>query len=384
IQIDDVDTTADAPKYVDDESGDGEFDSDFEIKARRPPEAYDESGEASRGSRIWNLVIFAALIILLGFAGFAAFRVITAEDTTPPASPTLSRGVLSAAEATGTAVAESSPATAQQTVQQPSTRTRTPRPTNTIEPATATNTLPPPTEFEIVPTIAPTLTPTQVITIVTNTPPPSFTPSPIPPTPTPPENVVDALRILNLIQPADYGWNPVFFSQGAGGIWQLGGSVEQVGSAPIAVIISPDFMDSTFRDDAGLRLRRVNVRMELTLFDAERIESGQVFFGIALQNQSRQRYGAQVQLRQIGVVSLGVNENGTFRGISQLPLSPVEVTFTLERTENETVMMLIDGQRLGESPRLFPLDEAVSIVLYNAGGGMFVTVSDLEIELAPQ
>jgi hypothetical protein len=47
------------------------------------------------------------------------------------------------------------------------------------------------------------------------------------------------------------------------------------------------------------------------------------------------------------------------------------------------VTFFINGQRLGQSPTLFPLDEPVSIVLYNAGGGMFVAVSSFTIELTP-
>jgi len=123
--------------------------------------------------------------------------------------------------------------------------------------------------------------------------------------------------------------------------------------------------------------------MELTLYDEDRIGNQQVFFGLGLQNTRRQRYSAQVQLRQVGVVSLGINENGRFTAISQIPLSQVNVTLSLRRDSDGSVTFFINGQRLGQSPTLFSLDEPVSIVLYNAGGGMFVAVSSFSIELSP-
>jgi hypothetical protein len=158
--------------------------------------------------------------------------------------------------------------------------------------------------------------------------------------------------------------------------------VEQVGSAPIAVVMPPQFLDY-FEADAALEVRRMEVVMELTIFDPERLENGQVFFGLGIQNPQRQRYGAEVQVQRAGVVSLGIRENGTFVGRSQIPMQPVRVTLALQRQNDGTVVFFINGQRLGVSPALYPLDQPVSIVLYNAGGGMFVSVYSFSLELAP-
>jgi hypothetical protein len=388
LQIDlDTDTTTEQPVYMDGSEGqNGETPPEYEdyenveIRARRPKDA-DYSG----GDRSWNWIIIIAGVILLGLVGFAVLRAMTggADDPVRNAQATPTRdAILSPENATRTAEAQG--------IVAPPTRTRIPpstTPTNTAPPPTDTRIPPSATPTEDLPTIAPTLTPTQAVTIVTNTPPPSptatiFIPSATPVIEVASGNQVDVLEILNLIQPEDYGWEPGFFSRGAGDVWQLGASVEEAGSAPIAVVFSPDFMEA-FSPDSGLRVREVTVQMELTLFDEDRIENQQVFFGLGLQNTRRQRYSSQVQLRQVGVVSLGINENGRFTAISQIPLAQVNVTLSLRRDPDGSVTFFINGQRLGQSPTLFPLDEPVSIVLYNAGGGMFVAVSSFTIELTP-
>jgi hypothetical protein len=361
------------------------FDEDDIIRSRRPADADSQGGS----SRLWNIIIIGSGIILLGLAGFAVFRVLNQEDNslTSGLGKTPTSFNLSPREATQTAAAEGVVVLPSNTPVIPTT-TR-PQPTATPRQLNPTDTPIPPTATEqIIPTIAPTLTPTPIVTIVTNTPPPTTTNSPIPPTPTPLEiasdvgNQIDVLDILQPIQPADYGWDSTFFSRGAGGVWQLGASIEEAGSAPIAVIIDADFME-TFNPNTASRLERVDIDMELVLYDEERISSGGVFFGMGLQNERRQRYSAQVNLRQPEVVSLGINENGTFRGVSQIPLSPVNVRLSLERDADGTVTFFINGQRLGESPPIYPIDEPVSLVLYHAGGGMFVSVSSFRLELTP-
>lgn len=383
VQIE-LDTTGEAPIYLEEESSAEAFQEEAPIVPRRPVEA------AARGGRAWNAIIIGAGIILLSIIVFGVYRMVVQPEETS------SRGF----EATPTRAAALDPLNATHTAEAagilppptkpPATATPTRRPpTDTPLPPSATP-LPSdtPTPTEVVPTIAPTLTPTPIVTIVTNTPPPPPTLTPTLPAPTAialaPDigGEVNILDILNLIQPQDYDWEPTFFGQGAGGIWQLGAAVEEAGNAPIAVVFSPQFMEA-FNPAMGLRLRKVEIQMELTLFDEDRIESGQVFFGLGLQNASRQRYSAQVQVRRAGVVSLGINENGTFRAISQIPLSPVRVTLSIQRNDDGSAVFFINGQRLGESPKLYPTDQPVSVVLYNAGGGMFVAVSSFTAQLAP-
>ena len=393
LQID-VDTTSEAPIYVDSEDDEEdrsespppEYENldEIEIRPRRPVEI--EEG----GNKSWNWVIVGASVILIALVTFGALNALVlggADDPGQVVQDTPTRAaILNPENATRTAEAAG--------IVAPPTRTRVPAsrtplpPTNTLPPASSTAIQPSDTPTDIPPTIAPTLTPTQAVTIVTNTPPPPPSATPFIPSATPVEiasdvrNQIDVLDILNLVQPEDFNWEPAFFSRGAGDVWQLGASVEEAGSAPIAVVLSPEFMEA-FNPDAGLRLREVEVQMQLTLFDEDRIDNEQVFFGLGLQNVRRQRYSSQVQLRQVGVVSLGINENGRFTAISQIPLSQVDVTLSLRRDSDGSVTFFINGQRLGESPTLFPFDEPVSIVLYNAGGGMFVAVSSFTIELTP-
>ncbi len=388
------DTTTEAPIYMDndpDEAPDREVayedlpaamfgeDDEAEIQPRRPY----QTREADTRGRGWNIIIIGALVILLGLAGLAGLQLLSDDGEPLTGAATRQIAVLDPAEATGTATAQG---------QAPPTRipTRTPTdppPTRTPTPRPATVT-PTPSDTPFLPTVAPSLTPSPVITLVTNTPAPSHTPSPVPSdTPAPDlapdvRNDIDALNTLSLIQPEDYAWDPTFFSAGAGGAWQLGASVAEAGAAPIAVTFPPDFLE-IFNPDTATRLRSASAEMELVLFAEERLAGGGVYFGLGLQNAGRQRYGAQVQLRGANVVSLGVNENGNFRGVSQLPLSPVRVMLSLQRNPDGSAVFFINGQRLGESPPLFPLDEPVSLVLYHAGGGMFVTVDSLSLALTP-
>jgi hypothetical protein len=364
-----------------------ELNEEAEIQARRPRPDSASGG----GGSFWTWIIAGAAIILLAIGGFAAYRVlIQGQEDENPAS----FGGFIATPTLDTAPRLASPTATQAGVVILPTNSPSPIPSDTPIPSET----PSPTASPTVPTLAPSLTPSPVITIVTNTPPPqatatpSFTPSPSPsparlpvtPSPLPPnaEGVVDVLAILAPLAPTEYAWDARFFSQGAGGVWQLGASLETAGSAPITVIIPADYLD-LLQTGAADRLRRVEVEMELSLFDEARLTDGQVFFGLGIQNSARQRYSGQVQVRQAGVVSLGLNENGTFRGVSQLPMSPIRVQLALERDEQGQVSFFVDGQRLGQAPVTFPPGEALNLVLYNAGGGMFVSVSAFRIELAP-
>lgn len=402
-----IDTTEEPPVFEaapdpndDSEPLEYESDDEYEIKPRRPADA----GAASGGGA-WNLIIIGAGIILLGMVFAGIFFAMNADDGDDggaslviPPTPTRDLEIdIDAATETAIARGVASPT---RITQQPPTDTPSATATSTATAETqqaaaasdnATKAPAEPSETateRTSPTIAPTLTPSPVLTIVTNTPPPSLTPSPQPPTIVPsitPSDLdasVDVLEILNLIQPEDYEWDATFFSRGAGGTWQLGASVEEVGSAPIAVVMQPDFMEA-FNPDTATRIQRAEINMELVLFDEDRLAGGGVFFGFGLQNSRRQRYGAQVTVRQVGIVSLGMNENGTFRGISQIPLDPINVTLSFERNADGSAEFFINGQRLDASPTLFPSGEPISLVIYHAGGGMFVNVSDISLELSP-
>lgn len=377
MEAEPADSTTDYPMF------DEQDPSEREITPRRPTEIAESSGGLP-----WNIIIGVALMVLVGFGLFAVYRLLTQERTPPPASTQEFAG-LSPADATQTAqgIALVDSPTPNPPTQTPQLASSTPRP------ASPTSEPPTPTETAIIPTVAPTLTPTPILTIVTNTPPasPTATETSIPPTPLPPTQValapavgdsVDVLHVLSLIQPDDFGWNPDFFSLGAGEVWQLGASLEEAGSAPIAVTFSPDFMEA-LNPDTALRLRRVEAEMQLTLYDENRMASGGVFFGLGIQNSRRQRYSAQVMIRQAGVVGLGLNENGTYRNVSQIPLGTVHVTLAIERRDDGSAAFFINGQQVGTSGTLFPWDDPASLVLYNAGGGMFVTVSSFTIELIP-
>lgn len=403
IDVDFAPLTPDTPVYMESESIPEAMDEPIQEKITEImpelvgeddelPDPYAGYGERAGRGRRWNKIILGALVILLLIGVGAVFRLVTRDDqpvTRLEATATRVISALSAENATGTALAVLNSPTPRPT-DRPTLRPTMALPTQTQVLPTETNQ--PTDEPTAIPTDVPSLTPTTAITIVTNTPPqPSSTPQPLPTTLIPPtegvavaieEGTINALEVLHLISPDEYAWNTAFFSEGAGGIWQLGATVEQAGTAPIAVILPPDFLDN-FDSNAALEIRRVEVTMELTVYDPTRVEDGRVYFGLGIQNPQRQRYGAEVQVRQAGLVSLGINENGTFVGRSQIPLQPVKVTMAFQRENDGSVSFYINGQRLGLSPNLYPLDEPMSIVLYNAGGGMFVSVSTFQLEFAP-
>lgn len=376
ISIDeDIDTTTERPEYV---ATDAEPDAATSVDTDEDLNFDDPYAEDDRRARSWNRIIIVSVLILIALG---ALGVVQFFGNQSDGSSTI--------DATATRIREAvvDPRDATATRQQQITQTP---PTNTPLPVThtptATQTIPPtntpptpqapavidvvPSNTPLVPTIAPTLTPTQAVTIVTNTPPVVAQ-----------ENVVDVLGILDLVRPEDFDWDPLFFNQGAGAVWQLGASVEDAGSAPIVVSMEPAFLNS-LRTDAATRLERVDVSMELTFFNDQRILSDQVFFGVALENESGQRYGTQVQLQQADVVSFGVNANGNFSARSQLPLQRIAATLSLERQDDGTIVFFVDGQRLGVSPSVYEPGEPVTVVLYNAGGGMFVTVDEFSITLS--
>lgn len=397
IDVTDIDTTTERPVFEDsqdivttsipedddqeqDETTPPDFEDDNEIiKPRRPAHQDDASSRSGRSGRV--LLWGALLLLLAGVGGLFALQMMGSSDSDNdlPADPPTQ---ISAVDRTATATALGIiPATDRPTRTPTDPPTRTPTPTQTdIPPETNT-----PTPTEDIPTIAPTLTPSPIVTIVTNTPPPTlpptqtFTPAPVSPNA---EDVVSLLSILDILPTDQYVWDPTFFSQGAGGVWQLGASVETAGTAPITITLDNDFLNAV-ETNLTTRLQRIEVDMALVLFDDNRLSNDQVFFGVALENTARQRYGTQVVLRSASVVSLGINENGNFRTISQLPLSPIEVTLAIERTADGSLGFFINGQQLGDSPALFAQDENLNLVLYNAGGGMFVNVSAIRLELAP-
>jgi hypothetical protein len=393
------DSTLEAPTFEDDapnapqrlETGE---DFEDEIKARRPIQAAQAE---KRPGPNWNRIILAATVILMGLIAAGVYRYLSQ----PTEGEVFS--TIATSERFGGIRGESQSATAlaQSEVILPSntpTASKRSSPTLTLPPTIAPSNTPLPisaTPSPLIPTIAPTLTPTPFVTIITNTPPPTatFTATSLPPTmaevaintlPTlsSDPNTLNLLGLLGSLQPDELSWDARFFNQGAGGVWQLGATIETAGAAPIAVILDPDFLGQLNPALPG-RLSRVEVAMELTLYDEERLSSQQVYFGIALQNQSRQRYGAQVQVRQATVVSFGINENGSFKSISQLPLAPIQAVLAIQRESDDTLSFYVNGQRLGGSPALFPADQPISVVLYNAGGGMFVSVSALTLQLTP-
>ncbi|MCI0710249.1 MAG: hypothetical protein L0154_08810 [Chloroflexi bacterium] len=257
----------------------------------------------------------------------------------------------------------------------------------TVTPTVESATLPPPTDVPADTAIPPTVTPE----------PPTMTPEPATATleqatPTeevtqfvfggPPQNILD---LLNVNHPESCDWNDNWFTSGAGGVWQLGATQADAGSGPIVVTISPECLEALLGPQAAQRIRSMEVDFELSVFDANDVSTGQVFFGFGMQNLSRERTTAEIRVTQDDPIaaSYGINQNGAFQFRTSLPNNP-NGTMRLERQSNGILRLFVNnGQLLGDSETTYEAGAPLTPVLTTSGGDIFVVISRIAFELAP-
>ncbi len=282
------------------------------------------------------------------------------------------------------------------------TSTRTPPPTLTPLPPTATL---PPTITRVVPTpTAPTVpagtTIAGVPTKSTATAPTlTFTPTPlssgilpeISPVPTsgavtmPPDALsgdYDVLKALQDLPAEKRKWNTDWFSQGDSG-WQLGTSTVKAGGGPVVVRIGPDILTPMFGTDAARHVTRVEAKLELVNYEKSLLPTGQVAFGIGLEAvQSGRRAVVQAMLVQTNVLELGMNQNGNWLRKTQMPITPpVKLDVTVQRNDDGTLTLLVDGQVVGQSNAAFAPNQPVTIYLFTAAPGVVVNVTSMTVHL---
>ncbi len=291
-------------------------------------------------------------------------------------------------------------------------------PTNTLEPPTLTPTpthTPPPTDTPIpaTPTLPPTIT-RVVPTPTVPSPTPSNTPvtptatlngSPtVPPTlpsgllfpgtPVPtggtyqPPTILpnaatgdyDVLKSLEALPNDKIRWDKDVFGPADNG-WQLGTSAFKANGAPIIVRLGPDVMTELFGADAARHVSRLEATMELMSYQDSLLPTGQVYFGIGLESLQGQRALAQAMLVQKTVLSLGISQNSRFQQVTTVPVTTVKLNISIERNDDNTLSLFVDGQSLGKTNAVYKANTPVTIYLYTSAGGVVVNVRSLKIHL---
>jgi hypothetical protein len=273
------------------------------------------------------------------------------------------------------------------------TPTRTLTPTVTLTPTASPSSTP--TQENLVPTPTvprPTDTPGPTLPPITPTPlsagvvigsPVPTNPAIVPPT-APPEalpGTYDLLALLGTLPAEAITWDTAWFAPGSKG-WQLGNPDTRRGSAPV-IKIGTDLLTGLLGTDAPTYLKRVDATLELVQYSPLLLQTGQVYFGVGLETARppRQRADARARLTQENLLDLGPAYNGSFRRITQIPVTTVSVKLSVERNIDRTLSLFVNGQLLGQSDDVYALGAPLVVYLYTGSGGVIVNVTELKVSI---
>jgi hypothetical protein len=273
---------------------------------------------------------------------------------------------------------------------QPTTAIPTPFDTPTRIPS-ATNersiTIEPTVTFTVAPTatntptpITPTVTPTATYT-------PSITPTPVPPTrtPLPVGGLTGRQDLIPLFaRTADLPFNPEIFSRNDTG-YRFGIGTATEGSV---LRIVPPFalLEESFGNSAATRIRSVEVSMNLTTYNPNVIDSGEVvFYGIGFESVADgNNVGIQLEVVNDNVINLmAVNNNSTtFLRQKSIPSIYDIVRLRIDRDAvTGHVLLFLNDEQIGTAIEFIAPDAAVLPVLFVKDGGVVVTVVNWRITL---
>ncbi len=237
-----------------------------------------------------------------------------------------------------------------------------------------------PTATEVLPSGTPLPTLTQT---------PSITPTPtdIPtatntPTPTlPPQGLQGPQNLLTTFDTMpSVPWDTnQFFKVTAlnQSYWRLG--AETVGDTDTLYLPVPaTLLETYYGNNAASRIRRVEVELTLTTFNAAVISPDQVFFGAILQDASdtSNTAGINVQLVQPGVIKLGQRVGTKITNFSNQAVNVVVVRVRLERDlTTGAITAYANGAQLGQPIPFVRADAPIIPVLFVKSGGVIVSVT---------
>ncbi len=159
--------------------------------------------------------------------------------------------------------------------------------------------------------------------------------------------------------------------------WRLG--AETAGDKDTLYLPIPaDLLETYFGNNAASRIRRVEVELTLTTFNAAVISPDQVYFGALLQDAAdpAKTAGVNVQLVQPGVIKLGQRVGEKITNFSNQAVNVVVVRVRLERDlKTGEITAFANGAQLGQSIPFVRADAPVIPVLFVKTGGVIVSVT---------
>jgi hypothetical protein len=357
--------SVDSPAYLDED---------------REPEPEPELAPARGGDLPWNWIIAGAVVLLIAAVIFAVMRNRGQQDEGPSIpDEAATETILGTAPVTLRPTTTQAPVVVQQPTAALTLEITTPAPTTVP-------TLPEPTATSLLSTVEPSLTPTvfelptQTPTLfVTSTLIPSDTPVPVTETAGGSNtNILAALAGLpENIRPGPAG----AFTPAENGSW----TVSTAGSSgPITIPLPPELISTLFQPGAANTMRRVDAVMELARYDAVDLNAGNVSFGLGAENRDGDQTIGQVQFIEASFVSLGLNQNGSFRSSTQYPQQSPQITLSVRRSNTTTISFFVDDRWLGDSVFLFPQGEPVTLVLFVSGKDVLVNISAFKMDFVPR
>ena len=228
------------------------------------------------------------------------------------------------------------------------------------------------------PTATPTLTLTASVT-PTNTPTPTATATAT--ATLPPQGLQGEQNLLALFDKlTTFPWDSdQFFKVTAieQSYWRLGSDEESDGDT-LYLTLPADLLETNFGNNAASRIRRMEVELSLTTFNAAKITPEQVFFGALLQDAGdpAQTAGLHIQLVQPGVIKLGQRVGDETTMYSNQAVSVVVVRVRLERDPSSgAITVYANGAQLGQPINFVSPDAGLLPLLYVKSSGVIVSVT---------
>jgi hypothetical protein len=336
----------------------------------------EPAAPARGGDLPWNWIIAAALVLLIAVVGMGVLRALNdnggaADDE--PRSRSTAVIVPPAITLTATPQITITPTEAVALVIETPTDTApalSPVPTMAL-PSPAPTDLSSATPTENIP---PTLTPTL---FVTSTLIPSDTPAPTaPPTATGPDMLAALTALPVSIRPGPVG----ALTPGQAEEWLLSTAAGDL--SPLVIEFSPELLNEMFQPGASGNFRRADATLELFQYDQVSLERGEIAFGLGVRNRDGQQTIGQVQFNDIDFVSVGLNQNGQFRSPTQFPQQSPRMTLSIQRTNANTLSFFVDDKLLGDSVFIFPQGEPITLILYVTGRDVVVKLSAFEMNFS--